>query len=76
MPTQPDVRARAEALFKRSDIAYVHMRSARNNCYQCRIERALNILPPDDAAGRHELPHRVERDAGECGDETMSPTFS
>ncbi|RUZ39612.1 DUF1203 domain-containing protein, partial [Mesorhizobium sp. M7A.F.Ca.CA.004.05.2.1] len=21
-------------------IAYVHVRSARNNCYQCRIERA------------------------------------
>ena len=23
----------------RPDIAYVHMRSARNNCYQCRIDR-------------------------------------
>jgi hypothetical protein len=34
------VAARAEALFERDDIAYVHVRSARNNCYQCRIERA------------------------------------
>jgi hypothetical protein len=34
-----DIRARAEALLARPDIAYLHMRSARNNCYQCRIER-------------------------------------
>ena len=31
---------RAHELLERDDIAYVHMRSARNNCYQCRIERA------------------------------------
>jgi hypothetical protein len=31
---------RAEALLARDDIAYVHVRSARNNCYQCRIDRA------------------------------------
>lgn len=30
---------RAHELLERDDIAYVHMRSARNNCYQCRIER-------------------------------------
>ncbi len=30
---------RAHELLARSDIAYLHMRSARNNCYQCRIER-------------------------------------
>jgi hypothetical protein len=30
---------RAEALFERDDVAYIHVRSARNNCYQCRIER-------------------------------------
>ena len=35
-----DITARAETLFERDDIAYVHVRSARNNCYQCRIERA------------------------------------
>jgi hypothetical protein len=35
-----EVIARAEALLERSDIAYLHMRSARNNCYQCRIDRA------------------------------------
>lgn len=26
-------------LFRNPDVAYVHMRSASNNCYQCRIER-------------------------------------
>ncbi|MCV9996984.1 DUF1203 domain-containing protein [Pararhizobium sp. YC-54] len=31
---------RATELLQREDIAYVHVRSARNNCYQCRIERA------------------------------------
>lgn len=34
------IPARAQTLFERVDIAYVHVRSARNNCYQCRIERA------------------------------------
>ena len=32
--------ARAHELLEREDIAYVHVRSARNNCYQCRIERS------------------------------------
>jgi hypothetical protein len=32
--------SRAQALFARDEIAYVHVRSARNNCYQCRIDRA------------------------------------
>ena len=31
---------RAHELLQRDDVAYVHMRSARNNCYQMRIERA------------------------------------
>jgi hypothetical protein len=31
---------RAEALLAREDVAYVHVRSARNNCYQCRIDPA------------------------------------
>ena len=30
---------RAEELLSRGDVAYVHMRSSRYNCYQCRIER-------------------------------------
>jgi hypothetical protein len=30
---------RASALLENPDIAYLHVRSARNNCYQCRIER-------------------------------------
>ncbi|MDW6020207.1 DUF1203 domain-containing protein [Mesorhizobium sp. BAC0120] len=38
VPTQAII-SRAEALLERDDIAYVHVRSARNNCYQCRIER-------------------------------------
>jgi hypothetical protein len=31
---------RAAELFSRPDIAYVQVRSASNNCYHCRIERA------------------------------------
>ena len=31
---------RAHELLGRDDVAYVHMRSSRNNCYQMRIERA------------------------------------
>jgi hypothetical protein len=30
---------RAEDLLQRADIAYVHVRSARNNCFQCRIDK-------------------------------------
>ena len=30
----------AEQVFERSDVAYIHVRSARNNCYQARIDRA------------------------------------
>jgi hypothetical protein len=32
--------ARAQALLARKDIAFVDVRSARNNCFQCRIVRA------------------------------------
>jgi len=32
-----DIATRALKLFARDDIAYIHVRSARNNCYQCRI---------------------------------------
>jgi len=31
---------RAAELFGRPDVAYLHVRSARNNCYQFRIERS------------------------------------
>jgi hypothetical protein len=34
-----DVSLYAAQLFERDEIAYVHVRSARNNCYQCRIDR-------------------------------------
>lgn len=30
---------RAEELFQDPRVAYLHVRSARNNCFQCRIER-------------------------------------
>lgn len=35
-----NIETRAAQLLGRDDIAYVHVRSARNNCYQCRIDRA------------------------------------
>lgn len=35
-----EIAVRASELLARKDVAYVHMRSAKNNCYQCRIERA------------------------------------
>lgn len=34
-----DVQTYASGLLTRDDIAYIHVRSARNNCYQCRIDR-------------------------------------
>lgn len=36
------IAERAATLLADPGIAYVHVRSARNNCYQCRIERALD----------------------------------
>jgi hypothetical protein len=36
----PDELAEAAAaLLERPGITYIHLRSATNNCYQCRIER-------------------------------------
>lgn len=37
---QAEVAARAEALFAEPHVAYVDVRSARNNCFQTRIMRA------------------------------------
>ncbi|WP_313605367.1 DUF1203 domain-containing protein [Rhizobium sp.] len=34
------IAERAASLLERDEIAYVHVRSARNNCYQCRIDKA------------------------------------
>ncbi len=34
-----DIAAQAEAILKRADVAYVHMRSAANNCFTLRIDR-------------------------------------
>lgn len=33
-----DIEKCATELLSRDDVAYVHVRSARNNCYQCRID--------------------------------------
>lgn len=38
IPTEA-IAARAATLLDNPDIAFVHVRSARNNCFQCRIER-------------------------------------
>jgi len=38
IPTE-EIESRARQLFARADIAYIHLRSASNNCFQCRIER-------------------------------------
>jgi hypothetical protein len=35
----PGLAARAAELFADPRVAYLHVRSARNSCYQCRIER-------------------------------------
>ncbi|WP_299550792.1 DUF1203 domain-containing protein [uncultured Tateyamaria sp.] len=34
-----DMIPAARALFQRSDVAFIHVRSSRNNCYQVRIDR-------------------------------------
>lgn len=34
------IAARAETILADPAVAYVHVRSARNNCYQCRVDRA------------------------------------
>ncbi|TCL67225.1 DUF1203 domain-containing protein [Rhizobium sp. BK251] len=34
-----DIPAYADELLRRDGIAYLHVRSARNNCYQCRIDK-------------------------------------
>lgn len=34
-----DLETRAEAIFAKPDVAYIHVRSSRNNCYQLRIDR-------------------------------------
>ena len=34
-----EVVSTAEKLFENADVQFVHLRSSKNNCYQCRIER-------------------------------------
>ncbi len=38
IPTE-DIEAAARQIFEDPKIAYLHLRSASNNCFQCRIER-------------------------------------
>jgi hypothetical protein len=38
IPTE-EIEQRARHLFERPEVAYIHLRSASNNCFQCRIER-------------------------------------
>jgi hypothetical protein len=35
-----EINDAAAGILARDDVAYVHARSAYNNCFQCRIERA------------------------------------
>lgn len=35
-----EIASAAAAIFVRDDVAYIHARSATNNCFQCRIDRA------------------------------------
>lgn len=35
-----EIAEAAQALLERPEVAYLHLRSASNNCYQCRIERS------------------------------------
>ena len=35
-----DLKNEARRVLKQEDVAYVHVRSATNNCYTCRIDRA------------------------------------
>lgn len=35
----PELEARLDAIFANPDVAYIHVRSARNNCYQARVDR-------------------------------------
>ena len=39
VPTE-QIKARAAELLADSAVAFVHIRSAKNNCFQCRVERA------------------------------------
>ena len=34
-----EMRSRIAAIFADPEVAYIHVRSARNNCYQARVER-------------------------------------
>lgn len=40
------IPARAQELLADARVAYVHVRSSRNNCYQCRIERGGQAQNP------------------------------
>jgi len=35
----PELQDRLETIFANPEVAYIHVRSARNNCYQARVDR-------------------------------------
>ena len=37
--TTADIQTKVADIFSNPDVAFIHVRSARNNCYQARIER-------------------------------------
>jgi hypothetical protein len=45
-----EIQAYAETLLARSEIGYVHVRSARNNCFQCRIDKVKAPAPAENGA--------------------------
>ena len=46
-----DIPAYAASLLERLDVAYIHVRSARNNCYQCRIDTIETPAHVDAGSG-------------------------
>jgi hypothetical protein len=54
----PAIPARAAQLLSDPRVAYVHVRSARNTCFQCRIERAQAAAPAGGSTASHTSPGR------------------
>ena len=50
VPTEK-ICERAHELLARDDLAYLHMRSAKNNCFACRIERSGAVQAASTARG-------------------------
>lgn len=46
-----DMSRWAQEIFEDPKVAFIHIRSARNNCYQARIDRSEAVLPGGAALG-------------------------